>query len=148
MEVSPGIMVTKISTYFLRECHNHPRTLHPHTPAELLAIPCQERFNFAQNAQFRETHENSLIPDLSSASASTLNVFILSSGTPCRSRTCTTARENPHSGRAGVPFMNNTTGVDSMAFWIVERASCERKRRATSRLDNSVLGAVERRTCT
>ena len=34
-----------------------------------------------------QTHENSLMPVLNSGSASTLNVFIFSGGTPCKSST-------------------------------------------------------------
>jgi len=39
-----------------------------------------------------------------------------------------TAREKPHSGRAGVPFINTTRGLASTADWILERVSVERRR--------------------
>ena len=72
--------------------------------------------------------ENSLIPLLSSGSSSTSYVFIFSGGTPCKSSTCTVARENPHCGTAGVPFMKRTTGEASTAFWIVLRVAWDNKR--------------------
>lgn len=40
------------------------------------------------------------------------------------------ARENPHCGVSGVPFMNNTTGVDATALSIAARVSSLRKRAA------------------
>lgn len=80
----------------------------------------------------RVTYENSLIPLLNSSSANTLYVCIFSGGTPWRSRTWTAALENPHCGASGVPFMNRTTGLDSIAFWIVARASVLRHRKAVS----------------
>ena len=73
----------------------------------------------------RKTDENSLIELLSSSSARTLYVFSFSGGTPWISRIWTTARENPHWGSAGVPFMKSTTGLALMADCILERASCE-----------------------
>lgn len=57
------------------------------------------------------------------------------------SKICTTARENPHSGCSGVPFMNRTTGLDDTAFFICDRASSDRKRRAaTIRLVVNAVG--------
>jgi hypothetical protein len=38
------------------------------------------------------------------------------------------ARENPHCGVSGVPFMNSTTGADPTALLIAERVSEERRR--------------------
>jgi hypothetical protein len=83
--------------------------------------------------QLREhAHENSLIPLLNSESSSTLYVRIFSCGTPCRSKTCMTAREKPHCGNSGVPFIKRTSGEASMAFWICARASEETSRRRAS----------------
>jgi len=83
-----------------------------------------------RRVQLRDhTHENSLIPFLNSGSSSTLYVRIFSCGTPCRSKTCMTAREKPHCGNSGVPFIKRTSGEASMAFWICTRASEERSRR-------------------
>jgi len=70
-----------------------------------------------------------LIPILNSGSSSTLYVRIFSCGTPCRSKTCMTAREKPHCCNSGVPFIKRTSGEASMAFWICMRASEERSRR-------------------
>lgn len=39
------------------------------------------------------------------------------------------AREYPHCGVSGVPFMNSTTGADATAFSIAERTLAVRKRR-------------------
>jgi len=44
------------------------------------------------------------------------------------SSTCTTARENPHWGESGVPFMKSTTGLAFTAESILERASSESHR--------------------
>lgn len=52
---------------------------------------------------------------LSSSSARTLYVLIFSCGTLLISRTCIAAREKPHCGTSGVPFMNRTTGVAATA---------------------------------
>ena len=83
-----------------------------------------------RRVQLREdTHENSLIPLRNSGSSSTLYVRIFSCGTPCRSKTCITAREKPHCGNSGVPFIKRTSGETSMAFWICARASEVRSRR-------------------
>lgn len=38
------------------------------------------------------------------------------------------ARENPHCGVSGVPFMNSTTGADDMAWSIAVRVSLDRYR--------------------
>jgi hypothetical protein len=54
----------------------------------------------------------------------------------------TDARENPHWGTAGVPFMKRTTGVDETAFCIRERALSERNRandRVWDRMSNGVV---------
>jgi hypothetical protein len=42
-----------------------------------------------------------------------------------------TAREKPHCGSSGVPFMKSTTGDASMAFCICARASEDRSLRRT-----------------
>jgi len=39
------------------------------------------------------------------------------------------ARENPHCGVSGVPFINSTTGADEMAEVMAARVSAERYRR-------------------
>lgn len=39
------------------------------------------------------------------------------------------AREKPHCGISGVPFMKRTTGEDSTALSIARRVSSERRRR-------------------
>jgi len=44
------------------------------------------------------------------------------------SSTCTTARENPHWGESGVPFMKSTTGLAFTAESILERVSSESHR--------------------
>jgi len=69
----------------------------------------------SESLKSRGTNENSLIALLSSSSARTLYVFIFSGGTPWISRIWTTAREKPHWGSAGVPFMKSTTGLAVMA---------------------------------
>lgn len=56
------------------------------------------------------TYENSLIPSRSSGSSRQLYVVIWSGETPWTSRIWTTAREKPHCGEAGVPFMKTTSG--------------------------------------
>jgi hypothetical protein len=38
------------------------------------------------------------------------------------------ARENPHCGVSGVPFMNSTTGAEDTALSMARRVSEERKR--------------------
>ena len=48
-----------------------------------------------------------------------------------------TARENPHCGSSGVPFMKSTTGDASIAFWMCARASEDKSRRRT---DEVTLG--------
>lgn len=49
------------------------------------------------------------------------------------------ARENPHCGVSGVPFMNKTTGLDSTALSIAVRVSVESSRK--------VVGASRTECC-
>ena len=91
------------------------------------------------------TYENSLIACLSSLSSKTLYVCIFSGGTPCRSRTCIAAREKPHWGKSGVPFINSTTGVLSTAAWILALVSCERYLRASETAGGLKIGSREAR---
>lgn len=69
-------------------------------------------------------------PCLRASSSKTLNAENLAGSTPCSPRICMLARENPHCGVSGVPFMNNTTGVDATALSIAARVSSLRKRAA------------------
>lgn len=43
------------------------------------------------------------------------------------------AREKPHCGNSGVPFMNRTTGEEATALSIAERVSSDRYRRRARR---------------
>lgn len=67
------------------------------------------------------------IPDLRSSSSNTLNAVNFCGLTPCRPRIWIAARENPHCGVSGVPFMNRTTGAEATALSIAERTSVDRK---------------------
>lgn len=57
-----------------------------------------------------ETDLYSLMPSRSSWSSRQLKATIFSSGTPWTSRIWQTAREKPHWGMDGVPFMKRTSG--------------------------------------
>ena len=54
-------------------------------------------------------------PDRSSSSSRTLYEANLEGSTPWSPRIWTVAREKPHWGAEGVPFMNNTTGFSGMS---------------------------------
>jgi hypothetical protein len=82
-------------------------------------------------------HLVSHIPALRSWSSSTLNAVNFSGSTPCMPRICMLARENPHCGVSGVPFMNKTTGADATALSIAPRTSSE-----SSRAWNGVMNRV------
>lgn len=77
----------------------------------------------------QEGKENHNIPDLSASSSNTLNAVNFPGSTPCRLRIWILARENPHCGVSGVPFMNSTTGADPTASVMAVLVSADRKRR-------------------
>lgn len=70
-------------------------------------------------------------------------------------RICMLAREKPHCGVSGVPFMNKTTGADATALSIAWRISSEsiricmgvRKREATAEGRGRVARVVARKAC-
>lgn len=74
----------------------------------------------------RELDRNA--PCLSSLSSSTLYAANLFGSTPCIPKMVILVLENPHWGRSGVPFMNNTTGLDATALSIVALVSVDRSR--------------------
>lgn len=61
------------------------------------------------------THLYSLMPSRNSGSSRQLKDTICSRGTPCTSRIWQTAREKPHWGASGVPFMKTTNGFSCTA---------------------------------
>lgn len=73
-----------------------------------------------------QAHE--YIPCRSSGSSRTLNAVNFLGSTPCSPRICILARENPHCGVSGVPFINRTTGADSTALSIAALVSEDRRR--------------------
>ena len=75
------------------------------------------------------THENSLIPLLSSGSPRTSYVLNFSGGISKALRIFTTPREKPHMGCSGLPFIKTTTGYSDIAACIFVRDSWERNRR-------------------
>lgn len=77
----------------------------------------------------RELDRNA--PCLSSLSSSTLYAANLFGSTPCIPKMVILVLENPHWGRSGVPFMNNTTGLDATALSIVALVSVDRSRSCT-----------------
>ena len=68
------------------------------------------------------------LPCRSSGSSNTLNAVNFLGSTPCIPKICMLARENPHCGVSGVPFINKTTGADEMALSIADLVSKERSR--------------------
>lgn len=58
------------------------------------------------------------IPDRNSGSSKTLKAANFLGSTPCRPRIWMLAREKPHWGDSGVPFMKRTTGAVATAFSI------------------------------
>ena len=56
-------------------------------------------------------------------------------------RICILARENPHCGVSGVPFMNSTTGEEATARSMAPRTSSERQR-IWNGVRKRVLGAA------
>lgn len=69
--------------------------------------------------------ENS--PDLNSSSSSTLKAVNFAGLTPCMPRIWMLAREKPHCGVSGVPFMKSTTGAEATALSMAVRVSVEMK---------------------
>ena len=67
-------------------------------------------------------------PCLNSSSSSTLNAENLFGSTPCSPSIWMLARENPHCGKSGVPFINKTTGVNATALSIAALVCVERRR--------------------
>lgn len=68
------------------------------------------------------------LPERSSASSRTLKATNFLGSTPCRPRIWMLARENPHCGVSGVPFMNRTTGAEETALSMAVRVSSEIRR--------------------
>ena len=71
-------------------------------------------------------------PCRNSGSSSTLNAANLAGSTPCRPSTWTLAREKPHCGASGVPFMKSTTGAAATALSIACRVASESRRRCAA----------------
>lgn len=67
-------------------------------------------------------------PCLRSWSSRTLKATNLDGSTPWSPNTCTLAREKPHCGVSGVPFMKRTTGAAATALSMAARTSVERRR--------------------
>ncbi len=82
-------------------------------------------------------------PALRSGSSSTLKAANLAGSTPCRPSTWMLAREKPHWGVSGVPFMKRTTGADATARSMACRVSSERSRRCRADSANAGLQAVD-----
>ena len=95
-----------------------------------------------QNLDRQITYEYSLIELLSSGSTRTSYDCIFSEGTPCRSSIWTTAREKPHWGMSGVPFMKSTSGLALTAPSIFARTSWVMKRSEPSLWAAKVFGTV------
>jgi hypothetical protein len=57
------------------------------------------------------------------------------------------AREKPHCGVSGVPFMKRTTGADPTAFSIALRVSAERKRAAIGVMREGIILDEGRAAC-
>lgn len=53
------------------------------------------------------------------------------------------ARENPHCGVSGVPFMNRTTGAEDTASSIAVRVSADKKRLAMGEIRGENLEAKD-----
>ena len=95
------------------------------------------------------------VPDLNSLSSSTLNAVNFSGSTPCMPRICMLAREKPHCGVSGVPFMKRTTGADATALSMAWRISSEsmricigaRKRGAVAEGRGRVARVAARKAC-
>lgn len=68
------------------------------------------------------------LPSRTSLSSSTLTAANFSGSTPCSPRIWIEAREKPHCGVSGVPFMKRTTGVFSRVLLISFFVSSERRR--------------------
>lgn len=71
---------------------------------------------------------NRYAPCLSSSSSSTLYAANLFGSTPCIPKMVILVLENPHWGRSGVPFINNTTEFEATALSIVTLVSVDRCR--------------------
>jgi len=63
-------------------------------------------------------------PDRSSLSSRTLYEANFEGSTPWSPRICTVAREKPHCGADGVPFINSTTGFSNMSELCFEDDGC------------------------
>ena len=68
------------------------------------------------------------IPCLNSESSNTLKAANLLGSTPCRPRTWMLAREKPHWGVSGVPFMKRTTGAEATALSMAWRVASDNQR--------------------
>lgn len=86
------------------------------------------KYNSLVNDSVRLAH-SAYIPCLSSGSSRTLNAVNFFGSTPCSPKICILARENPHWGVSGVPFMNSTTGADSTALSMAALVSLDKRRR-------------------
>lgn len=95
------------------------------------------------------------VPDRSSGSSSTLKAANLFGSTPCRPKIWMVAREKPHCGVSGVPFMKRTTGAEPTALSIAWRVESERYRCAMlsigdltkAGLENCAVAAAGRAAC-
>lgn len=81
------------------------------------------------NPATRRTREEWNVPCRRSWSSNTLYAANFSGSTPCRPSTWMLAREKPHWGVSGVPFMKRTTGADPTALSMAWRTASERRRR-------------------
>lgn len=68
------------------------------------------------------------LPDLNSSSSKTLYAVNFSGSTPSTPKICIEAREKPHCGVSGVPFMNSTTGEVATALSIAALVSLDSRR--------------------
>lgn len=84
------------------------------------------------------------LPCRNSRSSSTLNATNFLGSTPCRPKIWILAREKPHCGVSGVPFINNTTGAVATALSIAALVSVDSRR--AWRVEGSWKAAV--RGCT
>lgn len=105
----------------------------------------------------REYEVVECLPDLNSSSSNTLYAVNFSGSTPSTPKICIVAREKPHCGVSGVPFMNNTTGVVATALSIAALVSLDsnracrgvrKERRGRAFLEAREMGrAIWRKAC-
>lgn len=88
-------------------------------------VSVSERYDPTQPRARRERN----VPCRKSWSSNTLYAANFSGSTPCRPSTWMLAREKPHWGVSGVPFMKRTTGADPTALSMAWRTASERRRR-------------------